>query len=87
MNPEIIKYEKKISKFYRKLAKIREKCVHKNHNSKYGSNTGNYDPTADSYWLDVVCLDCGKQIRFDSEEAGYREFSPNRMIMSPRASS
>lgn len=24
------------------------------------SNTGNYDPSADSYWMDCHCFACGK---------------------------
>lgn len=36
-------------------------CSHPNATKKYCSNTGNYDPTADSYWIQYNCPDCKKQ--------------------------
>jgi hypothetical protein len=36
-------------------------CQHPNASKKYCANTGNYDPTADSYWIEFKCLDCHKR--------------------------
>lgn len=36
-------------------------CSHPNVTKKYNSNTGNYDPTADSYWIEYRCPDCNKR--------------------------
>jgi hypothetical protein len=40
------------------LAKLQSTCKHPNIEKKYKSNTGNYDPTADSYWIEFKCPDC-----------------------------
>lgn len=42
------------------LQALQEECKHPNAEKKYGSNTGNYDPSADCYWTDFRCHDCGK---------------------------
>lgn len=36
------------------------KCTHPNVNIQYKGDTGNYDPSADSYWIEYKCPDCGK---------------------------
>jgi len=43
------------------IGEIQAKCEHLNHEKQYGSNTGNYDPTADSYWITYKCKDCAKR--------------------------
>jgi predicted RNA-binding Zn-ribbon protein involved in translation (DUF1610 family) len=43
------------------LAALQAICTHTNVEKEYKSNTGNYDPTADSYWIDFRCPDCGKR--------------------------
>ena len=40
-------------------------CQHINFTKKYGGNSGNYDPSADSYWIDWECQDCGKHMTTD----------------------
>jgi len=50
----------KIQKLREKINDIQDSCPHQNKNKKYKSNTGNYDPSCDSYWIDIDCLDCGK---------------------------
>lgn len=40
-------------------------CQHPNANKKYCANTGNYDPTADSYWIEYKCPDCNKRWNVD----------------------
>lgn len=57
----------KISKLQREIQEIRDKCQHTRVTYKYGANTG--DPySTDRYWSDVTCVDCCKQMRFDSED-------------------
>ena len=36
-------------------------CKHPDVTKKMCSNTGNYDPSADSYWYECKCPDCGKR--------------------------
>ena len=43
-------------------------CQHTRVIYKYNSNTGNYDPQADTYWNNVKCIDCGSYFSFDSEK-------------------
>lgn len=40
---------------------LMNQCSHSDANKKYRSNTGNYGPSADSYWIDYDCPDCGKK--------------------------
>lgn len=39
---------------------LQEICNHPNVDKKYKGNSGNYDPSADSYWIEYRCPDCGK---------------------------
>ncbi len=36
-------------------------CTHRGAEKVHGSNTGNYDPSADCYWTDFHCRTCGKR--------------------------
>lgn len=40
---------------------LQEQCTHTNVTKKYSGSTGNYDPSADSYWIDWHCPDCDKR--------------------------
>jgi hypothetical protein len=40
---------------------LQQICQHPNVEKKYRGDTGNYDRTADSYWIDFKCPDCGKK--------------------------
>lgn len=51
-----------------KIAEIQKICQHDDVKASYGSNTGNYDPSNDSYWINVECLDCSKKFRAYSED-------------------
>jgi hypothetical protein len=57
---EAARLGKVISRAGDKLKALRESCPHPNRTHKYGSNTGNYDPSSDRYWIDWDCPDCGK---------------------------
>lgn len=55
-------FEKK-QKIDRKIKNLQATCTHPEEvlTFKYGSNTGNYDPSADLYWTDYTCGVCGKK--------------------------
>lgn len=39
---------------------LQDLCLHLNVSKKYQGSSGNYDPTADSYWIEFRCPDCKK---------------------------
>lgn len=44
---------------------LQKQCNHVNVDETYKGNSGNYDPSADSYWIEYKCSDCGKFWRED----------------------
>lgn len=44
---------------------LQANCLHPDATKKYCGNTGNYDRTADSYWIEFKCPDCRKQWSVD----------------------
>ncbi len=70
-----MKIKTKIQKLFKKRGIIDQQirdiqngeCSHVALVAKYGADTGNYDPSADCYWIDVDCEDCGWRAHFDSE--------------------
>ena len=57
--------QKKLEKWYLKEKELQTICPHTNSTKKYESNTGNYDPSADSYWIRYHCPDCNKHWQTD----------------------
>lgn len=55
------KFNKKTELLRKRIEEIKASCPHKRFVYKYGSNTGNYCPQDDVYWIDIECLDCGKR--------------------------
>lgn len=53
--------DRREEKLAKELAKLQATCAHPDVEKTYMSNTGNYDPTADSYWIDFYCPDCRKR--------------------------
>lgn len=51
---------KRIQKAYKELADLQNSCPHTNVTRTPKANTGNYDPSADRYWYEFKCPDCGK---------------------------
>lgn len=49
------------------LDELQSECTHPDVTKKYGGNTGNYDPSADRYWIDWRCPDCDKFWRTDQD--------------------
>lgn len=62
------------------IGKIRATCKHPNVDMKYGSNTGNWSHTDDSYWIDVKCHDCGHQLRIYDDDIRYTTFDKGRNV-------
>lgn len=77
MNKEITKRLDKIKKLNLEIESLRDQCSHENITGRYKSNTGNWCPSDDSYWIEANCLDCGKRITADSKEDSelYRKLS------------
>lgn len=50
------------------IKEFQDKCGHKNAKIIFKSNTGNYDPSSDCYWITVECDDCEFVGSFDSEK-------------------
>lgn len=57
--------DRREEKLASEMAKLQATCQHPDLIKKYDSNTGNYDPTADSYWIEFRCPDCRKRWRED----------------------
>ena len=51
--------EKKLEAAHKELRALRKECQHENAKYKYGSNTGNWCPVDDCYWVEWNCPDCG----------------------------
>ena len=51
----------KIANLQDQLTDLQSKCNHQNVTKKLQGSTGNYDPTADYYWIDWHCPDCNKR--------------------------
>ncbi len=78
--PKLTKAQKineKIKKLYSELKIVQDtECDHKNLKIVPGSNTGNYDPMADSYWIDLNCPDCLKKWTvYSDDKEEYRKYS------------
>lgn len=57
------------------IAAIQQVCPHEDLQGEYKSDTGNWCPDDDSYWIDTECLDCGKRWHIESTQPGYRQFN------------
>ena len=51
----------KIAKLYEQIHTIQSECKHLDATYVYKGSTGNYDPGADSYWIEITCNDCNKR--------------------------
>jgi hypothetical protein len=47
------------------LKEIQNICNHPNVSKEYKANTGNYDSSADRYWINFHCPDCDKRWQED----------------------
>ena len=55
-----IAIDKKIAKLNADIKALQAECMHVNAEHINRASTGNYDPSADEYWTDHNCHDCGK---------------------------
>ena len=67
-----------MDKLSNQLAVLQETCAHPDVTKKYGGSTGNYDPSADSYWIDWHCPDCGK--RWTTDQDRDNTLKPGRIV-------
>lgn len=65
---KIDKLHLKIDKYHKEIMKLQQECQHTYVTKKYRCNTGNYDPSQDSYWVEFSCPDCYKHWTKDSKE-------------------
>lgn len=49
------------------LRQVQEACPHSSKEGQYKSDTGNYCPEEDSYWIAAKCLECNKVWSIDSK--------------------
>jgi len=65
MGASIRDLEKHIIEIRTKIEDIQKACSHPEAavTKEAGSNTGNYDPSCDSYWYDYFCNCCEKRWR------------------------
>lgn len=75
MNPKIQDLQTMITSAKNLIAEEQKKCPHKNVKTKTGSNTGNYDPSSDCYWVDVECHDCGKFMHYSDHTEEYHHYT------------
>lgn len=64
---------RQINELKEELSKHQSKCQHTKGTFEYGSNTGNWCPDDDVYWITAECEICKKRWRSYSEEKEYRE--------------
>lgn len=53
--------QRTINENHSTLKWIQHKCTHPDVTKEYKANTGNYDPSADRYWINFHCPDCDKR--------------------------
>lgn len=73
-----INIHNKISKLYEQLAQLQSLCTHPNVTKKFKGDTGNYDPSADRYWIEWACPDCGK--RWTTDQDRENVLKPGKVI-------
>ena len=68
----------KIDNLRSQLVDLQTVCPHTDVTKKFCGDTGNYDPSADLYWIDWYCPDCGKRWRTDQDREN--TLKPGRII-------
>lgn len=57
------------------IEQLRLLCTHPDKTGECGGSSGNYDPSADAYWIDWHCPDCGKKWMTDQSRENLRQLS------------
>ena len=50
---------RKKEKILKDIASLQQSCFHTDRLKEHQSNTGNFDPSDDCYWIKYTCPDCG----------------------------
>ncbi|MND53810.1 hypothetical protein D3C80_448580 [compost metagenome] len=56
------------------LEALRKECPHADKVGRYGSNTGNWCESDNTYWIRVECNDCGSTRTIYSDDPEYKTF-------------
>ena len=57
---EVLRLNGVILRAQSRIAALRDSCTHPGAVGVHKANTGNYDPSCDSYWTEFKCPECGK---------------------------
>lgn len=68
----------KIAKLSDQLVDLQMVCTHPDVTKQFRGDTGNYDPNADSYWINWHCPDCDK--RWTTDQDRENVLKPGRKI-------
>lgn len=52
----------------KELKRIQEECSHDNKQGSYKSDTGNWSPDENTYWIRAECIDCSKVWNIDASK-------------------
>lgn len=74
---EFLKIKKEVLAAYEKMYEFQENCPHTYLKIKARSDTGNYDPSQDSYWYEIECKCCGSRWNEDQKNSKYKSSNPN----------
>lgn len=76
----IVRQRKKLWDQEKKIAqaidKLQAGCSHPTPTAEYKGDTGNYDPSANGYWIRWECADCGKRWTTDQTPEEWNKY-PN----------
>lgn len=71
LEEQILELESKINALRKEQKVIQLGCEHPGLRREYKSDTGNYDPSCDSYWANLFCPKCLRSWMADSGEPFY----------------
>lgn len=69
----------KVAKLSGQLWDLQAACSHPDVTKQYRGDTGNYDPSQDSYWINWHCSDCDK--RWTTPQDRENLLKPGRKIL------
>lgn len=68
---KVDRLEKKIQLLMQERMEIQNSCPHNNIQYTPKGDTGNWDRNDDSYWYEIICLDCKKKFSIDQNRDSY----------------
>ena len=74
----------KKDKVVAQIKELQSQCMHENFTGYYECDTGNWCKSDDSYWINLICLDCDLKrfVSYETNEAEYRRLSMTGKIKS-----